>query len=516
VPGLIPRLMTSLRVRLVIAFVVVVSIALMLVLATLPRLLDGYFVQQTQEDLRVRTGVMTQLVAIRLLQYQLAGVDAPRPILQRTDPPTASTGVHEALGTADSGFVRRLAQEVAQADVTITIATDAATPSDIAYELFVRLPDDTGAPGQQREPFSFASPVTIPDLFWAQAGVTAPDLLVTVRLSEPFTYRAQTLETIVGVMTVAAVLALIVAVFTSIVLADRLTQPIRRLTGAARDLAEGRLDSRVAPPSAAPEVSELTAAFNTMADRLQASIEFIRHDRDRGREFLADVSHELRTPIAALRTFNELLTDDAAIDEPTRHEFLDQSRRQIERLDWLAANLLELSKLDSGLVMLDLRPDDLRATIENAIQQAQPAADRKGVDLRVELPPEPVRQRHDPQRLGQVMSNLIGNALKFTPSGGGVEVALRTGEEGAQVVVADSGVGIDPAELPHVFERFYRGAQASEERAAGSGLGLSIVRSIVEMHNGRVSMTSAPGKGTTVIVQLPRDVTVSSSPDDVA
>jgi signal transduction histidine kinase len=516
VAGLIPRLLTSLRARLVIAFVVVVSIALMLVLASLPRLLDGYFVQQTQEDLRLRTGVMTQLVAFRLVQYQLAGVDAPRPILLRTDPPSASAGVHDALGTPDSGFVRRLAQEVAQADVTITIATGSATPDDVAYELFVPVPNETGAPGQQREPISFATPITIPDLFWTEAGAAAPELLVTVSLSEPFTYRAQTLETIVRVMTVAAILALFVAVVTSVVLADRLTQPVRRLTGAARDLAEGRLDARVASPSASAEVSELTAAFNAMADRLQASIEFIRHDRDRGRDFLADVSHELRTPIAALRTFNELLAEGAVDDEATRREFLEQSRRQIERLDWLAANLLELSKLDSGLVLLDLRPDDLRAAIENAVAQAQPTAGRKGVGLSADLPSEPMRQLHDPQRLGQVISNLVGNAIKFTPAGGSVTVSLGPTDEGASISVVDTGVGIDPAELPHVFERFYRGARATEERAAGSGLGLSIVRSIVEMHNGRVSITSSPDAGTQVTVDLPRDMSGSSSAAGVA
>jgi signal transduction histidine kinase len=514
--NLLRRLLTSLRVRLVIAFTVVVAIALMLVLASLPRLLDGYFIQQAQEDLRLRAGVVRQVIVIRLLQYQLAGVDAPRPILEG-DPPTAAAALREALGTPQAGFVRALAEDVAQANVTVTIATDPATPSDIAYELFVPLPaesvDQALARGQRREAFS-SEPFTfiVRDLFWTQAGAAAPDRLLTVRLSEPFTYRAQTLDTIVNVMLTAAILAMIVAVITSIVLADRLTQPIRRLTGAARDLSEGRMDARVELPTASPEVSELTAAFNTMADRLQQSIEFIRLDRDRGRDFLADVSHELRTPIAALRTFNELLSEGRAIDEPTRQEFLDQSRRQIERLDWLAANLLELSKLESGLVMLDLRPDDLRAAVENAVQQAQPTAERKGVDLEIDVPNEPLRQHHDPQRLGQVMSNLIGNALKFTPAGGRVSVSLRPIEEGAELRVADTGVGIDPDELPHVFERFYRGSQATEERASGSGLGLSIVRSIIEMHNGRVTMSSNPGAGTTVTVTLPRDMSISSPP----
>jgi signal transduction histidine kinase len=211
-----------------------------------------------------------------------------------------------------------------------------------------------------------------------------------------------------------------------------------------------------------------------------------------------------------MRTFNELMTD-SKVDTATRREFLEQTRQQIERLDWLAQNLLELSKLESGLVLLDLRPDDLRAVVESAVQQAQPSADRKGVRLVAELPDEPIRQHHDPQRMGQVIGNLLGNAIKFTPSGGEIRVKLEPTDAGAEVRVDDTGVGINPQELPFVFERFYRGAEAHESRAAGSGLGLSIVRSIVEMHNGRVSISSTPGKGTEVSVSLPRDISVSSS-----
>jgi len=511
-PGL-PGALSGIRPRLVIAFVAIVAIALALVLASLPRLLDGYFARQAAEDLQTRTGVMRLLVATRLFEYVGSGVEVPRPIILQTDPPTVAPGVVDSLDP--DAFVRP-AQRLVPADVLITIAPDRGRPDDLAYRLFVPLPDEFGAPGQQREDLSSSLTFDIPDLFWTQAGeAAAPNRLVTVELSRPFTYRALTLETIVGLMSVAAILALVVAVVTSIIFADRLTNPLRRLTGAARALSEGELDVRVAAPTGAPEVRELTAAFNAMAERLQGSIEFIRRDRDRSREFLADVSHELRTPIAALRTFNELLAE-GTVDETTRSEFLDQSRQQIERLDWLAMNLLELSKLDSGLVLLDLRPDDLRAVVESAVAQAQPSARRRGVEMSTSMPAEPVRQHHDPQRLGQVLANLLSNAVKFTPAGGRVDVELQPTEDGAELVVSDTGVGIDPDELPNVFERFYRGESAHESRAAGSGLGLSIVRSIVEMHNGQVSISSTPGSGTRVVVSLPRDVhevTVSSPAD---
>jgi len=506
----VPRAFTSLRARLVLGFLLIASITLALVLIGVPRILDAYFLQQAQDDLNRRTLQVGVFVSEEILRYQNA-TGAPQAIVEG-DPPGISSGLSQDLGTPDSGFVQRLASEVAEANVTLVIA-DAANPDTVFYRLDVPVSSDVAQPGQQQEQLTSegqASQLTITDTFWSQSPGGAPERLVKVWLSNPFTFRAQTLNSILAVMAVAAVIALLIAVIASILIANRLSNPIRTLASASRELSEGHFDTRVMPPSNSREMAELTTAFNSMAERIQASIEYISRDRDRSRDFLADVSHELKTPIAALRTFNELLADGQVKDEATEQEFLEQSRQQIDRLDWLATNLLELSKLESGLVLLDLRPDDLRTVIESAVQQAQPAADKKGIRIRVSVPAEPIRQPHDPQRMGQVLGNLLGNAIKFTPPGGEVHVTLEPTEAGAELKVADTGVGINAAELPYVFERFYRGVQAHETRASGSGLGLSIVRSIVEMHNGRVAISSTPGKGTEVSVDLPRDIAVSS------
>ncbi len=498
-------LATSYRTRLFLAVIFVVAVALGLVLLSLPRLLEGFFLDQERANLRTRADAVATLLADELSVVAAGGA---RPILLPNEPGISTT---LALGDAERGKVRELTEEIARADVTVTLAPESG--GEPAWSLEVSYPEGAGGEGQNREASLSATAVaTVRDLWYSTTAAPQREVLVT--LSNPYTSREQTTRTITEVLVNAALVALVVALITALLLAQWLARPLRRLTKTSRLLAEGHLEARVqVPTNSPPEVQELARAFNDMAERLEVSVAFISDDRDRSREFLADVSHELRTPIAALRTFNELLLEGAAEDPITREEFLRGSRQQVERLDWLAANLLELSKLDSGLVALQLREEDLRTVVEDAIDHAGPMADRKGVHLRATLPAEPIVQPHDPPRLGQVLGNLIGNAIKFTPSGGHVEVSVETTEDGARFIVRDDGVGIDPAELEHVFDRFYRGTRRPEERAGGSGLGLAIARSIVDMHSGRVSISSTPDVGTEVAVTLPRQVSLSSPAD---
>jgi two-component system phosphate regulon sensor histidine kinase PhoR len=340
---------------------------------------------------------------------------------------------------------------------------------------------------------------------------------MSVTLSNPYTSRASTLAAITGLLLLMAAIAFMVAVLVAAYVAHRFSTPITRLTEASRRLAEGDLGSRVATDelsSGTLELRALSTQFNTMADRLEESVSIIRRDRDLSRDFLADVSHELRTPIAATRTFIELLQGPAGKDPAARTEFLDSSAVQLDRLDWLAQNLLELSKLDSGLVLLQLRPDDIRGTIESAVEQQLAAAERKGITLTVTLPDRPIRISHDAPRVGQVVTNLVGNALKFTGRGGEVRVTARQDAAGGvRIEVADTGVGIHPAELPRIFERFYRGSEANEARGTGSGLGLAIVKSIVDMHHGSIEVESRVGFGSRFVVTLPRDPRETTGPD---
>lgn len=403
-----------------------------------------------------------------------------------------------------SSNLRILADRIAQADVSIAfgkVIVDTSGTTVVPAPGATFSAERSAAPqkGQAREAITISVPYAI---------ATALPYGMIVSLSDPYTFRQSTIQTATTFLVVIAFVALILSVAVAAFLARRFTAPLRRLTEASRGLAEGDLSTRVPAAHAlagSSELADLSRQFNLMADRLEESVEIIRRDRDRSRDFLADVSHELRTPIAALRTFTELLQGSAGDDPEARREFLESGIQQLERLDWLAQNLLELSKLDSGLVLLDLRPDDLRACVESAVEQAEAAARRRGLHLSLTLPDGPLRIRHDPQRIGQVVTNLVGNALKFTPRGGSVQVELRPHRDGALIEIRDTGVGIDATELPRIFDRFYRGSRASEARSSGSGLGLAIVKSIVDMHGGRIAVESRVGVGTTFTVVLPRD-----------
>ena len=482
--------------RLTLGFVSVVTLTLLLVGPAVILRLDDYFLQQEQINLEGRTTSTATIVTLAMTT-----IDGP--IVTPDDQLTT-----EAVDFFNGPLMHDIANTVAQSDITVRVGTP--TVGSDGQTSVVPAPNGvfvvalTASPkrGQAHDSL-VAEPILIPP------GVTPQSQwAIEVTLSNPYTFRASTLTAVTGLFLAVGLVAFLVAVAVASFLARRFTTPLRRLTTAARDLEQGELGSRVPTRLAvtgAIEISELSRQFNAMADRLEESVGIIRRDRDRSRDFLADVSHELRTPITALRMSNELLSEAAGDDPDTRAEFLESTRQQLERLDWLAQNLLELSKLDSGLVLLDLRPDDLRAAVESAVEQAQASAARRGLKLSVGLPPNPVRIRHDPQRIGQVVTNLVGNALKFTPRGGSVDVELVPDDDGARIVVRDSGVGIDGSELTRIFDRFYRGTLAHEARASGSGLGLAIVKSIVDLHSGRIAVDSRLGVGTTFTVSLPRD-----------
>jgi len=492
----------SFQTRLTISFMAVVALTLVLVAPVVVIRLNDYFRAEEERRLDARANASAQI-----LQQFIVDLAGDKPVVREVDGKLLLNPQVERLLVG--GGLQLVADRVAEADVRVVFGvaspdtTGMLVPNPDPALTYTATTQVTPDPGQARDP-------AIPDANAETGRANAvQDWGMVVTLSDPYTSRASTLAAITGLLMIMAALSLVVSVGVAAFLAHRFTTPLTRLTDASRRLADGDFTSRVATDelsSGTLELRALSTQFNLMAARLEESVEIIRHDRDRSRDFLADVSHELRTPIAAMRTFIELLQGPAARDPAARLEFLESSAVQLDRLDWLAQNLLELSKLDSGLVLLELRPDDVRGTIESAVEQQHDTAERKGIRLSVTLPNRPLRFRHDPPRVGQVVTNLVGNALKFTPRGGEVRVSARAeADGGARIQVVDTGIGITAEELPHIFDRFYRGAQSSEARSSGSGLGLAIVKSIVDMHHGTIAVESRVGVGSRFVVTLPPD-----------
>jgi len=288
---------------------------------------------------------------------------------------------------------------------------------------------------------------------------------------------------ITGVL-VAALVALVVAVFVS----ARVTRPVTALTTAAGDLAAGRRDARV-DVQGPGELRTLAVAFNDMADHLDRQDELRRH-------LVADVAHELRTPLTILQGSTEALLD--GVDQPTP-EVLTSLNDEVTRLRRLVADLETLAAAEAaGLRLHDTRLD-LADVAKDAVDLLRPLADDGGLDLVIETVPVPVIG--DADRLHQIAVNLIANAVKFTPAGGTVTVRTSRGDGEATLEVADTGPGIPPDDLPHVFERFWRGANGA--KAPGSGIGLAVVAELTAAHHGTVAVANQPGGGTRFVVSLP-------------
>ena len=468
-------LFQRLNTRLVMAIAVVALVGLSVSGLAINQILPGYFREQT---------------------------------LERMQTSTASTGILLQQYIADAPEAWRVAAEIRDTQIVPRVARDAARFFNATVAIVnpegrtvarEEPPDaeDLEAQGLRRdtEVGQFVAEVRVE----LDLGLFASYRVV---LSEPYSTRAETLTQIQSAIVGAGLLALGVSLFTGIIAARRISRPIARLRRVAGRVAQGQLDER-AVPSGVLEVDELGQQFNVMADRLAGTLRMLEADRDRLREFVADVSHELRTPIAALRMYTELLREDD-VDEATRAEFLERSTQQIGRLEWLSTNLLDLSRIDAGIFPLDMRDGDLRDPVQATVQALSEVAVARGVALDSEVPGEAVELRFDRERIIQLLTNLVGNALKFTPRGGAVSVTVRETDDTVTIEVGDTGPGIPAEELPHVFERFYRGTNTGEARASGSGLGLAIVRSIVEMHGGEIEVASVIGEGTEFRITLPR------------
>ncbi|WP_020493615.1 HAMP domain-containing sensor histidine kinase [Salinispora mooreana] len=286
--------------------------------------------------------------------------------------------------------------------------------------------------------------------------------------------------------------ALVAALAASAYATRRSANPVTHFAHASASLAYGHYDVRMADPGLGNELKTLTDSFNTMAEGLE-TVETTR------RRLLADLGHELRTPLATIEAYLEAAEDGVAVDDEDLQSVLRAQTAWLHRLadDIAAVSRAETHQLD--LHPVKTAPADL---VRDAVAAVRPRFAGKGGTLRSDLHPSP-QVNVDPQRMGQVLGNILDSALRHTPEGGTVTVQVISGTRSVELAVADTGPGIPAQHLPHVFERFYRVDRARDRDNDGAGIGLAIVRAVVSPHGGRVRAENVPGGGAIVRVVLP-------------
>lgn len=289
----------------------------------------------------------------------------------------------------------------------------------------------------------------------------------------------------------AALGGLALALVLGIVLARALTHPIRDLTSAIRLMADGDLNQHVTIKSR-DELGELATAFNQMSSDIDRLL------RSR-RRMTADIAHDLRNPLTVIGGYIESIREGVLKPTPER---LDAIQNEVKHLERLVEDLRTLSQAEAGELSLNREAVQPRRLLDTIVRSYQPLADKKGITLSAEAEPGLPEIHVDPDRLAQVLGNLISNSLRYTPTQGEIILRARRHEDFVVLSVTDNGKGIAPDALPHVFDRFYR-ADSARTRADESGLGLAIGKSIVEAHGGSIYAESSPGAGTTIRIVLP-------------
>jgi histidine kinase len=291
---------------------------------------------------------------------------------------------------------------------------------------------------------------------------------------------------------VALVVAGLVAIVASLIVAVWITRPLAHMADAARRIADGRYGQRVAY-RARDEIGEFSEAFNQMAAKLEAT-EKLRA------ELLATISHELRTPLTNIQGYMEGLLDGVVAEEPATYEMV---RQEAGRLSRLVGDIQRLSRLEAGAERFDPQPVDPSSAIRTAEMNLRPQFEDKGVMLSEEAPEGLPAVWVDPDKLQQVLVNLLTNACRYTPPGGTVTVTASKAAHEIVFSVRDTGIGIPADDLPHIFERFYRVDKSRSSAGGGAGIGLAVAKGVIEQSGGSIHVESVPGEGTTMMFTLP-------------
>jgi signal transduction histidine kinase len=348
-----------------------------------------------------------------------------------------------------------------------------------------------------------ATSVSIPSAFNRHmSGMSA------MMLSNPTMGSTQTLETqlfvnykaaVTEALTLATLIALLAAVVASFLISRQVVEPIQRLMKLSRKIAAGEYEERLqilgnVQENQLDELDQLALSFNQMADKLEKT-ESVR------RQLIGDVTHELRTPLSAIKGYMEGLIDGVISATP---ETYNQVYAEADRLQRLVNDLQELSRVEAGAYQLKIEPVAPTLLVETVVNNLNRQFDEKGIILNKTFETNLPKVAADKDRIVQVLTNLVGNALQYTRSGGRVTISVSSAKEEVIFTITDTGIGISPEHLPMIFNRFYRTDKSRTRASGGSGIGLTIAQALVKSHNGRIWVESAgEGKGTSIHFTIP-------------
>ncbi len=500
---------SSIRVRLTLSHLAVIVMAMGLSGFLLLSFLERYFLQSMEDSLAAQARITAQALIPGAMAEGL-------PIKA---PPDANLAASNAVQQ------QQWSNLVLQTD-NAALPSDDLSPDSVAYladaslqlsaqlDTHIRILDEQGlvlVDSRQEEQSAdlrtdplvaralegqYASRVSGGVMRLALPAQTEERLVGVVYLSQPLRDVTAVLYDLRARWLLSTAIALLFSGAAGLLLARAIASPLRRLTEAAGAVAQGQFDQQV-PAGSRDELGRLSRAFNDMTARLRAA-------RQMQVDFVANVSHELRTPLTSVKGTVETLRDGAVDDPEVRDRFLETVERETDRLIRLVNDLLLLSRADSEALNLRREPLDLAELARTTVERLEPQAEVQGLTLRVVTNPSAPLAWADPDRVEQVLVNLLDNAVKYSRPGGSVTVCIEAGPEGnALAQVRDEGIGIPAADLARIGQRFYRADRARSRTRGGSGLGLAIARALVLAHGGQLWVESQENEGTVVSFSLP-------------
>jgi len=300
----------------------------------------------------------------------------------------------------------------------------------------------------------------------------------------------------------AVIIGFVISIAISLFISKTLLSPVKGMTTAAEAMAGGDFSRKIMVESE-DEIGILANAFNDMATQIETMLEELKKAEKLRREFVANVSHELRTPLTSIRTYAETISDHREIPQETEESFLRVIINESDRMTKIVQDLLELSRFDSGTSVLSIEEFSIERSVRDVCAAIVLEAKRREQELNLELQWKLPRIKGDRARIEQVLMNVMSNAMKYTPDGGKIDIYGGSSDTDVWVRIEDTGVGIPPEDLEHVFDRFYRVDKARTRESGGTGLGLSIAKEIVTKHGGDIRIESALEAGTVVTITLP-------------